>query len=194
MWGEGDSGSGDSSCNIGADPLPLSVPSTPPSGGLLLNWLDTAQCEGGCVSGWRYCYYKDANQTQSVPMTFALWRENENRTLNEVEGSRYEVPVTMLPPEQWLICEERELDSGCGVPVEEGDRVGVEIDMASSLHVVGMMEGGEVMVWEGGEEIMSEDSRAVEGHALMVVALVGQCPSRLRHALPHSHTPSFRSL
>ena len=191
--GDGGSGSG-SNCNIGADRLPLSVSlsSTTASSALsaerklLLNWLDWAQCKGLCVSGWSYCYHKDTGHTQFGPMAFSLWRQqNGSKILMEVKSSRHEVPARTLPAEQWFICERKELNDGCVVQVEPGDRVGVVMDMASSLRVVedqvvegGMMEGEVIEEWT----IMGEDTRGEwvntslviqEGH-LMVMALVGQ--------------------
>ena len=124
-------------------------------------------------------------------MTFALWRQqNGSKILMEVESSRHEVPASTLPAEQWFVCEHKELNDGCAAQVEPGDRVGVVIDMASSLRVVEEVEGerevveGEMMEGEmmEGWVIMGKDRRGEwvntslvvqEGH-LMVMALVGQ--------------------
>ena len=100
-----------------------------------------------CVSGWSYCYYSPyGNEESSATVIFSLWRWSEGGTLKEVNGSKFSVDMETLPEGQWLACEERELGEGCGVEMEEGDLVGVFINQNTSLHILGEVDGGRVMV------------------------------------------------
>lgn len=183
---EGDDESG-SSCgdgNIGPDLLPLSMPSSDIKSDLILNMVDTSMCGGGCVTAWRFCYYsarENVKQTLTVPVTFALWRRAGNGTdmVAVVEGSRFSLTIT-LPVEQWFLCERRVLESRCGVQVGAGDMVGVVIHNDTPLRMVGVSGNGLVAV---GGRVQGERGSVTRGslqeragHALMLAALVGQCP------------------
>ena len=175
------SGSGDGiDCSEGGvDPLPLSPCNS--TGGVLLSSLGL--CGGGCVTDWTYCYSK-TNST--VPVTFALWRE-VNGLLERVEGSSYEMKMKRLPAEQWFVCEDIPVE--CGVPILEGDLVGVVIGEGTSVCMLGEMDDGVVMVggWEEGREgrLTKASLQNVTGQALLVSALAGHYTIVANIAITH---------
>ena len=166
--------SGSAEC-ISPEPLLLSSPSSNISAGFILT--SSQLCGGGCVTGWRYCYY--AGNEHSVSVTFALWRRSDdNVSLEVVEESVSVAEMKTLPAEQWFVCEEKSVSGGSEVMV--GDQVGVVIDSeTSTLRVVGEGEGEEVLVGEredGRRGSVSESSLVrMDGHTLLVSAVTGQC-------------------
>ncbi|CAI8009803.1 hypothetical protein GBAR_LOCUS6547 [Geodia barretti] len=142
-------GSGGSGCSDAVNQmLPLSSPdpNSQQISGLFLSSLGPCG-GGGCVSGWSYCYYSPyGNEESLVTVIFSLWRWSEGGTLKEVNGSKFSVDMKTLPEGQWLVCEDRDLGEGCGVEMEEDDLVGVFINQNTSLHILGEVDGGRVMV------------------------------------------------
>ena len=125
-----------------------------------------------------------------MEVTFALWRWSRSGMLEEVGGSRFEVVMKTLPEDQWLVCEERDLRRGCGVEMEEGDMVGVVIKGNTSLHVLGEVEGGLVMVGgkeEGEEGSVSNASLVSQPNlSLLVSPVLSQCHSVSLYRPTHS--------
>lgn len=178
----GSAGSGYACSNeIGSDHLPLSIPSHNVTGGVFIDPANRACATKGCVTGWRYCYAakENVNQTSSVPVTFALWR-NCTDGFRMVDNSRYNVTV-ILSPHRLFSCEMQQLDGRCQVSVTEEDAVGVVIDPDAPLHVVGDSEEGAVMV--GAEPMEGEcvTLKRAFHYTLLVTALVGQWPVHAVH-------------
>ena len=190
MRAEDGSGSGCSG-NSGLDvAVPLSHPSStilPATPGLILAPL--GQCGGyGCIRGWNYCYYSlsdEMDQTSVVTFNFSLWRLAGGGVLQEVTGSRFTVELKTLPQQQWLVCEEREVQSGCGVAPEEGDMVGVITSQEHSLELVAEVEGGLVMVGEREKDgrVRNSSLRHLPQLTLLVSPIIGKFP--ISHLIPN---------
>lgn len=170
-----DSGSGTECNDSGLEILTLSSPSfTIPAGSLILNPLGLCS-SGECVNGWRYCYYKNSIEPRDINITFSLWRQSEYDIFEEVEGTHYELSMEILPGDEWFICENIELISGCGGEVEAGDLVGVVNNGDDSVSMIGEMKDGVVLIGEDedGDSVISSPYEEY-GHVLLVSAILGQ--------------------
>ena len=113
----------------------------------------------------------------SANVTFSLWRWSGNDKLEQVNGSKFSVDMKVLPEEQWLLCEERQLLAGCGVQMEEGDLVGVVISENTSLHLLGEVEGGKVMkadMKDRGKMVDKDSLHLLSDISLLVTPILSQ--------------------
>ena len=96
------------------------------SSGLLLNFADTAQCNG-TVTGWSYCFYRPQEVSdEPFAANFVVFRQDPSdpAMYSAVEGSMYSVEMSYSDVSSSTSCRTITLSEGDQFRIEQNDVIG----------------------------------------------------------------------